>query len=224
MTMRDALLRLRRWVIANALAAGLLFGVSGRLDLPMLWAYWGVFGTLTFLAIFLVFDPALWKERLRQRSGGHDPVWLAVIRILGVGHLVVALLDVGRFHWSDTVPLNVQVTGLILLAASATWVGWAIATNRFFVPVMRIQAERGHQVVAGGPYEYVRHPGYAGMIFYIPCSALALGSWWALAPAIAYSLVILRRAAREDRFLKDQLAGYGAYTERVQYRLIPGVW
>ena len=49
--------------------------------------------------------------------------------------------------------------------------------NRFFSAVVRIQGERGHRVIDQGPYAFIRHPGYAGMILSVPCSGLALGSW-----------------------------------------------
>ena len=53
---------------------------------------------------------------------------------------------------------------------------------------------------------------------------LALGSWWALLPAAGYALLILNRAAREDRFLQAELPGYAEYAKRVHYRVLPGVW
>ena len=53
---------------------------------------------------------------------------------------------------------------------------------------------------------------------------LALGSWLALAPALLYSLLIVRRAALEDRYLRAELDGYAAFADLVRYRLIPGVW
>jgi len=70
-----------------------------------------------------------------------------------------------------------------------------VSVNRFFVPQIRIQSERGHGVVSSGPYSFVRHPGYAGTLVAMPASALALGSWWALVPAVAGSLLFVRRTA-----------------------------
>jgi len=59
--------------------------------------------------------------------------------------------------------------------------------NPFFSPALRIQAERGHAVIARGPYRFIRHPGYLAMLIAVPASALALGSWLALIPAFAFS-------------------------------------
>jgi protein-S-isoprenylcysteine O-methyltransferase Ste14 len=100
----------------------------------------------------------------------------------------------------------------------------AMRTNRFFSAVVRIQQERGHQVISSGPYSLIRHPGYAGMITAIPFSALALGSWLGVALAVAYAALIVRRVVFEDAFLQRNLPGYRDYATRVRYRLIPGAW
>ena len=100
----------------------------------------------------------------------------------------------------------------------------AMGTNRYFSPVIRIQDDRGHQLVDRGPYAIVRHPGYLGMAITLSMAVLALGSWWALIPAGTYCLLILRRAVVEDRFLLAHLAGYHEYAGRVRHRVIPGVW
>ena len=118
----------------------------------------------------------------------------------------------------------VHITALIGVAAGLGLVLWAMAVNRFFSPAVRIQEERGHHVITSGPYRLVRHPGYAGMIVAALCSGPALGSWWAILPIAAYILLILRRAAVEDRFLQAELRGYADYARRVRSRLVPGIW
>ncbi|MGH9438152.1 MAG: methyltransferase family protein, partial [Terriglobia bacterium] len=87
-----------------------------------------------------------------------------------------------------------------------------------------IQTDRGHQLVTRGPYRLVRHPGYLAMAFIMPATAIALGSFISLIPALSYSVLILWRMAREDRFLKTTLEGYVDYTTKVRSRIIPGLW
>ena len=164
-----------------------------------------------------------WGRNQRGQKG-EDPARLLLIRLLSLATYTIALLDIGRWHLSDSVPRGLQVIALVLTGAAFLWIVWALSANRFFVPVIRIQAERGHAVVSAGPYGLIRHPGYAGTVVGIPASALALGSWWALVPALAASLLFVRRAAHEDRFLRQHLDGYLGYAERVRYRLLPGVW
>jgi protein-S-isoprenylcysteine O-methyltransferase Ste14 len=169
-------------------------------------------------------DPGLREERLRPGPGGRS----RRIRFLAlpfiVAHLVVAGLDVGRFGWSGPIPLAVQATALAGYAACMGLSLWAMAANRFFSPVVRIQDERGHHVVTSGPYGYLRHPGYTGLIVGSICGGVALGSWWSLVPLAPLVGMFLWRTAMEDRFLHEGLEGYVGYAQRVRYRLVPGLW
>ena len=86
------------------------------------------------------------------------------------------------------------------------------------------ERERGHRVVSTGPYRYVRHPMYAGAIFFFLGTPLVLGSWCGLALAPLMVAVLAVRAVLEERMLAAELAGYADYAARVRYRLIPLIW
>jgi protein-S-isoprenylcysteine O-methyltransferase Ste14 len=212
-----------RYTLAIVLLVALLFGFSGRLDLPFLWAYVGLV-TCVLVGIGLAIDPELRRERLHAAPGGHDRRLRLVLLPFILAHFAVAGLDVGRFHWSGEVPLAVHVAGLVGVAAGLGLIGWSMVVNRFFSPVIRVQAERGHHLVTAGPYRWVRHPGYAGMILLALSSGPALGSWWSMLPMAGYITLILRRTVREDGFLQKQLPGYAEYAAEVRTRLVPGVW
>lgn len=210
-------------VVFVAVLGAILFGCAGRWDLPLFWTYLGVFAAGALVGPFLV-DPSLIKERLRSGPGGQDYLAAVLVTPLWIGQHVVAGLDVGRFHWSDSVPLAVQVAGLVALTAALAVVLWAVAVNRFFSSVIRIQTDRGHHLVTGGPYRFVRHPAYAVSPFLFIGAGLALGSWLAALLGLLMFVPILRRAAQEDRVLREQLPGYADYARTVRYRLVPGVW
>jgi protein-S-isoprenylcysteine O-methyltransferase Ste14 len=210
-------------VLAAAAMAAILFAFAGRWDLPMVWAYAGVIGALMVTGMALI-DPGLLKERLRSGARKETRWSLFGLKLVAWAHLIVAALDVGRLHWSDSVPLGLQVAGLVGFAVGYGVVIWAMIVNRFFSAVIRHQDDRGHYVITTGPYRYVRHPGYVGIIVGILCSGLALGSWLSLVPAGVFVLLILRRTLIEDRFLREHLDGYADYGGRVPYRLIPGLW
>ena len=129
-----------------------------------------------------------------------------------------------RYGWQPEVSPLVQGAGALAVVFGYAVVLWAMATNRFFSGVVRIQEERGHTVVGHGPYALVRHPGYVGVSLAALGAPLMLGSAWALIPAAATIVVIVVRIAYEDRTLVRDLAGYEAYARRVRYRLLPGVW
>jgi protein-S-isoprenylcysteine O-methyltransferase Ste14 len=201
---------------------GVLFGAAGRFDLPGLWLYLAVLaGSSAASAVLL--DPDLLEERMRP--GGHSAGAVAIVGTgLSAAHWVVAGLDVGRFHWSDGVPRFVQGLGLLGMCGAILLTLWAMRVNPFFSSVVRIQPERGHHVVTGGPYRFVRHPGYAAGLVLVVTSPLALGSWWSAVPAIPAIPFFFRRIALEERLLRNELAGYTQYAARVRYRLLPGLW
>src|SRR5262245_30541198 len=215
--------RLIRWLVLTVVLWAFALGVSGRTDLVMLNLFLVLCSALV-LGATVAIDPDLARERMRRDVSGEDPRRLALLRLLFLVEFGYGLLDVGRLHWTDRVPRPVQVAGLVTSALGFAWVLWAATVNRFFVPVIRIQSDRGHRVVSSGPYAVMRHPGYAGTLLAAPAAALAIGSWGALIPALALSATFLSRAAHEDRFLHANLPGYAEYTGRVRFRLVPGVW
>ena len=214
---------IKRWAISVVVIATLLLAMAGRLDLPRLWAFIITWSVLSFYAISTM-EPDLARERYHPPSPGADPVALRFARMLALVMLIVAVLDVGRLHWSDTVPVWLSLLSLAIVAVAFGLVFWAMRVNRFFSAVVRVQTDRGHHVVDQGPYAHLRHPGYLGMVVGAPLVATALGSWLALVPGVAYAVLMVRRVALEDRFLQRELPGYREYAERVPYRLIPGAW
>lgn len=215
--------RLLRWFAVTTVFSVVLFALAGRLDIPLLWVYAAICYSVGVVGVLTV-DPEVARERLRSGQKTADPVVLFLVRGVFLTHLVASVLDVGRLHWSDTVPLWLSVAGLVTMAAGLRITLAAVAANRFFVPAVRIQSERGHHVVDTGPYRHVRHPGYAGMVLVGPASGLALGSWLGFALGLAVATVFAFRTAREDAFLRENLAGYAEYAARTRYRLVPGLW
>jgi len=55
-------------------------------------------------------------------------------------------------------------------------------------------------------------------------SPLALGSYWAMLPALLLIPVFVARILNEESVLSRQLGGYQEYTHKVRYRLMPGIW
>jgi len=172
--------------------------------------------------------PGLTAERQNIESIQNAKAWdkvLAPLMAVSIGYpmVIVAGLD-HRYHWSSGFPLWLIVTGFILILLGYAFAAWALAENRFFSSVVRIQTERGHVVCDSGPYRFVRHPGYAGNILALFAIVLALGSVWTLIPAAVASIIAVIRTVLEDRTLLDELPGYRDYARRVRYRLIPGIY
>jgi protein-S-isoprenylcysteine O-methyltransferase Ste14 len=125
--------------------------------------------------------------------------------------------------WSS-MPRTFVILGYALLGTGIALSTWAQAVNPFFEPGVRVQRERGQQVISKGPYATVRHPGYASALMIFAGLALSLASWWALIPAAWASLILIVRTKWEDDLLRTELEGYSEYAKRTCYRLFPGLW
>jgi protein-S-isoprenylcysteine O-methyltransferase Ste14 len=221
---RTALTQLLGGLLITAIIGAILFAAAGRADLPFVWA-WLILMAIVVAVSTIILPPDLLRERQHPGREGrvHDRHRLLVVPVMVVSW-VLAGLDIGRFHWSDTIPTWLRLAGLVGYAAAMILDLWAMRTNRFFSSVVRLQHDRDHETITGGPYRFVRHPGYAGMIAALVCEGFALGSWIALAPVVVVVLLFLRRTINEDNMLRRDLAGYADYAARVRCRLVPGVW
>ena len=204
-----------------------LFWSAGTIDWWPAWASLGVMlAWIIATAIVIIrFNPSLMAERLGPRRGAK--AWdTAIMSILGMTELVryiMAGLD-QRHGWTGSLPLAVQMAALILCVLGYALFVWATASNPFFSQIVRIQSERGHTVASGGPYQYMRHPGYLGAIIFELTVALLLASWWALLISGLCAILLILRTALEDRTLQAELTGYADYGRQVRYRLVPGIW
>jgi len=116
------------------------------------------------------------------------------------------------------------VAGLVGYAVAMGGVFWAVRVNPFYSSVVRVQGDRGQRPVTTGPYRFVRHPGYTGTLLAMVCGGLALGSWVGMLPIVGGVALFVRRTLVEDRMLRQELAGYADYAQRVRYRLVAGVF
>jgi protein-S-isoprenylcysteine O-methyltransferase Ste14 len=172
-------------------------------------------------------DPALLKERLRppiqKGQSIPDKIITGLLVLLYLGWFVFMGLDAVRFKWS-AVPTWLAAPGALAFLLACYIAYLALRENSFAAPVVKIQKERAQTVITTGPYRYVRHPMYAGMIFYLLGAPLLFGSWWGLLWGLALLGLFAIRILIEERTLKKELQGYREYTVRVRYRLVPLVW
>lgn len=222
----------KRWVFTSfiflVLLAASLFLSAGKLVWWQAWVY--IFTAAAILVIDYVvlvpISPDLLGERSRYQKGAKAWDQLLSRLMATIGPLsiwIISGLDY-RNSWSDDFPAWVVVIAMEFVLLGGLLTLWAMAANRFFIGMVRIQDERGHQVVDTGPYSYVRHPGYLGSLFFIIFTPLALASYWAIVPAVLTVVVIFLRTYLEDNTLKEELYGYQEYAAEVHYRLVPGIW
>jgi protein-S-isoprenylcysteine O-methyltransferase Ste14 len=216
-----------RGLLGVAIFVAVLFIPAGRLNWLEGWVF--LVALFSYLVALQVWgyrkDPELVRERSRMGPNveGWDKVIVTIYLVLLFVMLVTAGLDAGRYQWSSA-PRGIQILGWMGFFAAAILIWRVMSVNTFSSSMVRIQADRGHQVITTGPYRYVRHPMYVGVIVLLLSIPLVLGSWWATLPAVLIGILFVVRTVLEERTLKEGLHGYPAYMDRVRYRLLPGVW
>jgi protein-S-isoprenylcysteine O-methyltransferase Ste14 len=204
-----------------------LFWSAGRTDWWPAWAAIAVWlAWFTAMDIIIIrFNPELMAERLSppKEAKTWDKAILSILRLMQLVRYILAGLD-QRYGWTGGFPLAAQISALTVCVLSNALFFWALASNAFFSQVVRIQSDHGHVVATGGPYRYVRHPGYVGAILFDLALSTLLASWWAIITGGLCAILLILRTALEDRTLQAELTGYVDYARQVRYRLLPGIW
>ena len=220
---------IQKSLVGLAIMLVLLFVTAGTLAWPAAWIFLIEFGIASTLITRWLqrHNPVLLEERMKPLIQREQKPWdrklMTAFLVLWCAWFVVMSLDAVRFGWSH-MPLWLQVLGAVAIAVSMYIMFLIMRTNSFAVPVVKIQAERGHRVISDGPYAIVRHPMYSGALLLIVGTPLLLGSWWGLALSPLLVLLFAVRAVMEERTLMAELPGYTDYAARVRYRLVPGMW
>jgi protein-S-isoprenylcysteine O-methyltransferase Ste14 len=186
-------------------------------------------GAVAFWVLFGIFAVGEYVVRVRSRlnrSGRRTDRWTLLVVagavVVGAGGgLVVAnwgAVEIGTADW----PLF--GVGLALMAAGIALRQWAILTlGRFFTIDVRVHADQ--QVVTQGPYRWVRHPAYTGIIVFFIGTGLALTNWASLAllAVLPTAALVVRIRAEEAALFAALGDPYRAYAA-THRRLFPGIW
>lgn len=205
-----------------------LFGSAGQLTWKRGWIATVLYlsGTYTSRAVVGKFNPGLLEQRqiaIRQDTKAYDRVLLRLILLLTIVQPLIAGLDAVRFAWAP-MPFWTVYPGIGLFIVSGILITWVLVKNPHADSSVRIENARDHGVISSGPYRFVRHPMYVGLILLHTSIALILGSGWTLALTIILASLFLWRTAMEDQTLRSELPGYEEYTKVTRYRLMPGIW
>ncbi len=223
--------KLLAWIVLNVGIFGMmLFVPAGTVDWWRAWVFIAVvFVAACAIAInVLAHSEGLLDERLKSPLQKGQPLadkFILLLCLAAWGGLIVFVpLDVFRFHLLPTPGFLASLSGLVL-AVVGWWVMYlSFRENAFAASVVRHQKERQQVVVASGVYGFVRHPMYAGGVLGWIGASMWLGSYAAALLTIVPIGTIALRILFEERFLRRELRGYDAYSERVRYRLIPFLW
>jgi protein-S-isoprenylcysteine O-methyltransferase Ste14 len=182
-----------------------------------------------FWTIFVLFFVGEWVMRFRTRGnrrGRPAERWSLLVVVGCVAGGTVAGLRLA--HWSGggvgAARWPVFVVGLVLMAAGLVIRQWAIlALGRFFTIDVRVQPDQ--TVVDRGPYRWVRHPSYTGLVLFFVGVGLALSNWASLIVLAVLPLAgLLVRIHSEERALVAALGDDYRRYAATRRRLFPGVW
>ena len=164
--------------------------------------------------------------RVRGRSGNLAERWsLAVVLVAVIGGFVGGIkLAQGRTGEIDAGAWPLFVIGLLLMAAGIGIRWWAIIVlGRFFTPDVRVHSDQ--RVVDRGPYRWVRHPSYTGLIVFFAGLGLALSNWLSLALlVVAPATGLAVRINAEERALRTALGEPYRQFAASRPRLFPRPW
>jgi len=212
-----------RFALVSFVLGAIFFLLAGTTSYWQAWVYLLVLCVpMIFLVRYLYkHDPELLERRMRLREKQKTqkrivalswPFFLMAFIIPGLDH---------RWHWSSA-PFAVIVISDVLVLLSYLFIALVFKTNSYASRIVEIQASQ--KVITTGPYSIVRHPMYLGILFFYLFSPLALGSYWAVLPALLIIPILVARIIGEEKELLENLEGYGEYVTKTKYRLIPRIW
>lgn len=178
-----------------------------------------------FLIDLLRRDPDLVERRLRhQEQEPEQNRFQNLFTVLLLLGLITTGLDF-RLSWTHklvTFPLWLSILGQIMVVAAYTFAFWVMRTNAYAGSTIQVEADQA--VISKGPYAFVRHPMYLGMLTMALGLPLALQSLVALPLFALFFPIFVYRIVYEERTLRSQLAGYSNYCDHVRFRLVPLLW
>lgn len=153
-------------------------------------------------------------EEARSTDRGTTPLY-ALARVA----LIVVALFVPN-HWPGYEPWMPAL--LVLFLAGVGLRLWAVRTlGRHYSH--KVRTITGHRIVREGPYRFVRHPAYAGMLLaHLAFVLFFLSNASVAVLVVLFAPAIVLRILVEEAVLRD-IPGYIAYASGVR-RLVPYVW
>jgi len=211
-------------VVLAFVGMGLVFFLpAGTLRYWQAWVYMFILLVPMLFVMAWLFrnNPELLERRMRARERERRQRNIQMIgSLVFLGIYLLPGLD-RRFGWSSVPVIVVIAADILVLAGYALFVR-VLKENSYASRI--VEVEENQKVITTGPYAMVRHPMYVAVMIMFGLTPLALGSYWAVVPALSLILVLVARIKNEEKVLVDELAGYREYMQRVKFRLIPGIW
>ena len=191
--------------------------------------YWQAWTYMALLYVPMLFvmvwlfrnDPELLERRMRAKEKERrQKTIIAAASLVYLGVYLLPGFD-RRYGWSSVPVFVVIIADILVLAGYGIFVR-VLKENRYASRI--VEVEEKQEVIMTGPYALARHPMYLAIMIMYVFAPLALGSYWAVLPALSLIFVLVARIKNEEKVLTEELPGYREYLQRVRFRLIPGIW
>jgi protein-S-isoprenylcysteine O-methyltransferase Ste14 len=170
---------------------------------------------IVFFAYWIISARAVKRNKYQQRGWW----WVRII-------IIAMFLLLSRLPYFRTriVPRNAtwDSLGLIVCAggiACSIWARWHLGANWSGAPSLKQE----HELVTSGPYRFVRHPIYTGLLLALLGTALVSGALWWIIFSIVCLAFVYRVRVEENLMAAEFPNEYSDYRKRTN-ALIPFVW
>ncbi|MEX0667118.1 MAG: 2-amino-4-hydroxy-6-hydroxymethyldihydropteridine diphosphokinase, partial [Acidimicrobiia bacterium] len=156
-----------------------------------------------------------WGEgvpRFLERGGGWVTGQALLLALWAVAFVTTAQFPPRRWMWAGLLPVAV---GVWMALAAMPLLG------RGFTPFPA--PSPSGRLTTTGPYGWVRHPIYGGILLVVIGSSVLGGSWWAVGAATILGVLLYLKSGHEERFLRIAYSDYADYSRTVSRRLLPGI-
>jgi len=209
-------------VINVSISAGILFISAGRTDWPFAWIYLFTYLIFQYISLRVSF------RHLQQNFTSQKQSTLNKILEIGYSLMHPLTLILAGFEFNLTkdpaaLGVTIQSIAYVFLLLTFSLMIWAQWENPYYFS-QSTAFTQGQKVIATGPYQYIRHPGYAGMFMLALARPLVLGSRMGLLPAMIGAAIIILQAFVEDRTLQKDNIKYKQYIQQVRHRIFSGIW
>jgi protein-S-isoprenylcysteine O-methyltransferase Ste14 len=150
------------------------------------------------------------RESMYSRLSHYLPLALAIY-LLAAPHVPFAVLN-DRFAPLALWPVQLGAALTFAGLAFAIWARMLLGGNWS----SDVTLKRDHELIVAGPYHWVRHPIYTGILLALAGSALALGEWRGALGVVLAGVAYWRKLRIEEAVMRRQFGeAYARYAERV---------
>ena len=188
------------------------------IPIPALWSAWAI----SWLVAASDTKRTARHESLASRAAHVIPLWVAIFLLVTMNRH--APPDWAAWLCQQVIPRSRAGywAGVAILAAGLGFSVWArLVLGRNWSSTVTVKQD--HELIRTGPYRFVRHPIYTGILFGFVGTAIALGQVRGLISVALVLFAFLRKLRLEERWMTETFGeGYADYRRKVK-ALIPFV-